>query len=39
MIAKANLKLIPLGRAHRKTRASSPSGRAESIPSNKYLAD
>ena len=39
MTCKANSKLIPLGRANRKTRASSPSGRVESIPANKYLAD
>ncbi len=39
MTAKATPKLIPLGRANRKTRASSPTGVAETNPNRLYKAD
>ncbi len=39
MTDKAIPKLITLGRANRKTRANSPTGMAETIPTNHFKAD
>ncbi len=39
MTDKASPRLIPLGRANRKTRASSPTGMPETIPTNHFKAD
>ena len=39
MTDKASPKLIPLGPANRKTRASSPTGMPETIPTNHFKAD